>query len=280
MLEQLFPEHIQVTSDSIELLIPIALFTSNDFIEFSSKHLLQVEVINTCLSTNSVLINRIKEGQQGVAHQVLVTNEQLEGRGRQEHHWQSVVGHSLIFSLAWEVQLTQEIQTIPLVIAVAIGRALQHFNVEIQIKWPNDIVIAYQKLAGILVESIRYQSHKMLVIGIGMNFNSGYVKNADNISLNQLNPDINPTQLLSVLLDEIEQALITYLENGFESFQKEFNQWHRDVGKMVRLTFKQETILEGIVQEIASNGALVIVDLEGKKHDVTTSDFSLRVLDT
>ncbi|QRN40702.1 MAG: biotin--[acetyl-CoA-carboxylase] ligase [Neisseriaceae bacterium] len=280
IIQQLFPEQIQVNSDSIKLLQPIALFTQDDFREFNQTHRLQVEVVDTCLSTNNLLINRVRNNSKIVNYQTIVANEQLEGRGRQGHHWKSSIGNSLILSLAWPVSFLQDVQTIPLVIAVAIGRALQSFNIKAQIKWPNDIVIGYQKLAGILVESIKYQTNKILIIGIGMNFNSIDTDGDDYISVLQLNPYVNPIQLLTILLDEVERALVVYLENGFKSFQNEFNQWHRDIGKIVRITFKKEIILEGIVQEVASDGTLTIVDLKNQRHQVATSDFSLQVLNT
>lgn len=278
IMQQLFPERVRLVPASIQLLAPIALFGLHDFVKFNLTHLLQVEVINTCLSTNTLLLTRIKENKN-TQYQVLLANEQLGGRGRQNHRWKSELGNSLTFSVSWQVTIKQDIQAVTLVIAVAIGRALRQLDIPIEIKWPNDLVVGHRKLGGILVESIQYHTKKILVIGVGLNFKLKQKNSIETISLLELHSNIDPVVLVNILLEAIEQALKSYFNNGFKSFQSEFNQWHRDTYEKVRLTFSKDIVLEGEIQAVAENGALVIIDEKQQIHHITTSDFSLVVLD-
>lgn len=60
----------------------------------------------------------------------------------------------------------------PLVMGLAVVRTLNNFNIPARLKWPNDIIVNDQKLAGILCQSAPlkgFHDQLGLVIGIGMN---------------------------------------------------------------------------------------------------------------
>jgi BirA family transcriptional regulator, biotin operon repressor / biotin---[acetyl-CoA-carboxylase] ligase len=97
----------------------------------------------------------------GAPHGTLVTaDEQTAGRGRQGREWVATPGSSLLLSLV----IRDAGPALPLAAAVAVCEALP---VEAAIKWPNDIWIDRQKVAGILVEARPQEG--WAVVGIGVN---------------------------------------------------------------------------------------------------------------
>jgi BirA family transcriptional regulator, biotin operon repressor / biotin---[acetyl-CoA-carboxylase] ligase len=97
----------------------------------------------------------------GAPHGTLVTaNEQTAGRGRQGREWVAAPGSSLLLSLV----LRDPAEALPLAAAVGVCEALP---VEAAIKWPNDIWIEGDKVAGILVEGRPQEG--WAVLGIGVN---------------------------------------------------------------------------------------------------------------
>jgi len=94
-------------------------------------------------------------------HGLLVTAaEQTAGHGRQGRAWTAPAGEGLLMSLV----LRDWPELLPLAAAVAVAEAV---GPEARIKWPNDILVAERKVAGILVEA---RSHEgWAVLGIGVN---------------------------------------------------------------------------------------------------------------
>jgi BirA family transcriptional regulator, biotin operon repressor / biotin---[acetyl-CoA-carboxylase] ligase len=97
----------------------------------------------------------------GAPHGTLVTaDEQTAGRGRQGREWVARPGAALLMS----VVLREPREALPLAAAVAVCEALP---VEAAIKWPNDIWLQGDKVAGILVEGRPQEG--WAVLGIGVN---------------------------------------------------------------------------------------------------------------
>jgi BirA family biotin operon repressor/biotin-[acetyl-CoA-carboxylase] ligase len=97
----------------------------------------------------------------GAPHGMLVTaNEQTAGRGRQGREWVARPGAALLMS----VVLRSPGEALPLAAAVAVCDALP---VEAAIKWPNDIWLQGDKVAGILVEARPQEG--WAVLGVGVN---------------------------------------------------------------------------------------------------------------
>ena len=108
---------------------------------------------------------------------VVFAEEQTAGRGRSRAKWHSRHGDSLLFSMALiDCSISSELLSLTCAVAVAeaIGQVGAH---RAGIKWPNDIVLAGRKVAGILVEAraenqksnIKNQTSRVYVIGIGIN---------------------------------------------------------------------------------------------------------------
>jgi BirA family biotin operon repressor/biotin-[acetyl-CoA-carboxylase] ligase len=105
---------------------------------------------------------------------VVLAEQQTKGRGRLGRMWSAQPGIGLWFSLILRPQVgTAELAVITILTAVTLARAIeQATDVQVQVKWPNDLLYHGAKLVGILAElNGEMDRVKYLVIGIGINVN-------------------------------------------------------------------------------------------------------------
>jgi len=129
-------------------------------------------------STNDVASAWAAEGAPDGA--LVVADEQTSGRGRGDRRWFTQPGMGLAFSLVLYPSKPVGVYVMPRLTAlgaVAVRYALQrHYNIIPQIKWPNDVLIERQKVAGVLAEAQwSGEQIKSAVLGIGINVASGSI---------------------------------------------------------------------------------------------------------
>jgi BirA family biotin operon repressor/biotin-[acetyl-CoA-carboxylase] ligase len=116
-------------------------------------------------STQNVAAEHLTRGS-GVG--VVFAHEQLSGRGRFGRKWLSRRGDSLTASLIFHDYADHPLpHLIGMSVAVAAAGALYS-----QLRWPNDLIIAGRKVAGILTELLpRPDGRRVPVVGLGVNLN-------------------------------------------------------------------------------------------------------------
>jgi BirA family biotin operon repressor/biotin-[acetyl-CoA-carboxylase] ligase len=104
---------------------------------------------------------------------LVVADAQTAGRGRFQHHWVTPGGSGLAFSLVllFPPLDPRYINRITGLGALAVCKALQEaYDLNAEIKWPNDVLLNRRKVAGVLVET-RWDGERLkaVVLGIGIN---------------------------------------------------------------------------------------------------------------
>jgi biotin-[acetyl-CoA-carboxylase] ligase BirA-like protein len=126
----------------------------------------EITVVESTGSTNADLAERAAAGApEGT---VLAAEEQLAGRGRLGRQWVSPPRSSIMVSVLFRPAQVAPAQRgwLPLLTGVAAATAIGRATaVPIGLKWPNDLLVADHKLAGILAE----QSGDAIVVGLGLN---------------------------------------------------------------------------------------------------------------
>ena len=98
---------------------------------------------------------------RGAPHGTLVTaGEQSAGRGRGGRTWSAPAGRALLASMI----LRDPPRLLPIAAGVAVAELVGR---EAELKWPNDVLLAGRKVAGILVEG--RPQERWAVLGIGLN---------------------------------------------------------------------------------------------------------------
>jgi BirA family biotin operon repressor/biotin-[acetyl-CoA-carboxylase] ligase len=106
---------------------------------------------------------------------LVVAETQTAGRGRSGRRWLTPPGSALAFSLVLRPNVPPaQAMRLTMLAALAVCEAIEQVaGVRVALKWPNDILVAGQKTAGILVESAsRADGEPQLdyaVLGIGIN---------------------------------------------------------------------------------------------------------------
>ena len=113
-------------------------------------------------STNEWILQNIPSLKKG---DLCVAEYQTAGRGRRGRQWLSPFAGQIMFSFYWAFDPKKSIEGLSLVIGLAIAEVLN-----VQVKWPNDILFDGRKLGGILVEIANHKNGMLnLVIGVGIN---------------------------------------------------------------------------------------------------------------
>ena len=103
---------------------------------------------------------------------VFFADEQLAGRGRGDHAWHSAAGQGLYVSVVLRPKFPpSRLPLLPLVAGLAAAHAIRTTaNLPIDLRWPNDLLIAERKTGGILVEAhSETNAVSYAVIGVGIN---------------------------------------------------------------------------------------------------------------
>ncbi|MFA7075727.1 MAG: biotin--[acetyl-CoA-carboxylase] ligase [Candidatus Izemoplasmatales bacterium] len=104
----------------------------------------------------------------------IIAKNQTHGKGRKDNLWFSN-NDSLTFSMLLKDNLSSiNIDLIPLFAGYALHKALSEYTNNLEIKWPNDLLLNRKKTSGILVESIFQPNLKAIIIGIGLNLNQEF----------------------------------------------------------------------------------------------------------
>jgi BirA family biotin operon repressor/biotin-[acetyl-CoA-carboxylase] ligase len=138
------------------------------------RHLQRPEVecdlVASTGSTNADLVERARA--RAPDHPILrAADVQTGGRGRQGRHWHASAGGSLLFSVAvpW-TRAPVRSAAVTLACGLAAAQCLHAQGVEVQVKWPNDLLLDGRKLAGMLTEVAQDPAGRStLVVGMGLN---------------------------------------------------------------------------------------------------------------
>ena len=163
-------------------------------------------------STNS---DALTAARNGAPHgSVFFADEQTAGRGRGDHSWQSNAGQGLYVSILLRPDIEPaRLPMIPLATGLAASQAIGiTAGLNVDIRWPNDLLIGDRKTGGILVES-KTDAHgaTFAVIGVGINvhqqgFDAGLSTPATSLDI-ESGRTISRQALLSALLKSLQQEI-------------------------------------------------------------------------
>lgn len=217
-------------------------------------------------STNAEVARRVGAG--GPAGMVVVADHQTAGRGRRGRDWQDVPGGNLSLSVATGVP-GEQATLVPLAAALAAGDALKRAGLQVNLKWPNDLLASSgdgkpRKVGGILAEvhDLRPDGPRFLVIGIGINLDwRGHARpgeQADWTSVaEETAADVDRWQVTHDLLRALETWLLDVPKDPTRLLAA-YTARCRTLGRPVRVTSPGGGALEGTADRIDRSGGLVV----------------------
>ncbi|TMP02702.1 biotin--[acetyl-CoA-carboxylase] synthetase [Pseudoalteromonas sp. S3178] len=223
-----------------------------------------VEVHPIIDSTNSELMRRIQSKAELESGKVVVAEMQQAGRGRRGRVWQSPFGANLYYSYFWRLDDgLQAAMGVSIAVGLAVYDAIKAlYQIDVELKWPNDIYINKQKLAGVLVElDGQPQGPCQLVIGIGINLQmpESFSQHIDQAwtDLNQHTQQLDKNELVASLTYYLEKRLLQYSQSGLQEMYEQWNALNAFAGEQVELNTGHRS-WRGICEGIDPQGGIRI----------------------
>lgn len=217
-------------------------------------------------STQSLALRLAEKG--GKIHGlVVIAEQQTSGRGRMKRKWLSPKG-GIWLSVVLKPLVSLTMSTmLPFVAALAVCDAIrQSTKSDATLKWPNDVMMAGKKVAGILLDmSAEADMINYVVIGIGINANVETSKlkvdrqNKPEItSIRQsIGRDVNRLELTALVLEKLEMYYSVLEKYGSEPIIREWRARSDMLGKKVTV-IQQDKTYSGVAADINEDGSLLL----------------------
>lgn len=214
---------------------------------------------------------------------VVIADEQQAGKGRLGRVWHSPKGTGVWMSVILRPNIPlQKAPQLTLLTAVAVSQAIEECTeLNVHIKWPNDILLHGKKVTGILTElQAEADQINSILIGIGMNVNQKIEdfpedlrQIATSLSIEKGEP-INRAEVIRVVFHRLEKLYELYLQEGFKPIKLLWESYAISIGR--RITARTLTgNLHGKAIGITEDGVLELEDDAGEIHFIYSADIEL-----
>lgn len=185
---------------------------------------------------------------------VLVTDHQTAGRGRLDRVWDDDPGLNLLVSILFHVVPEQPNELVRRLALAAAAGCREVTGIDVRLKWPNDLLVGDQKLAGILAER---NAAGDVVVGIGLNVSWAPEGAA------RLGADVAPHDVLRAMLTAYDR-LPTDVHDAYRAALD-------TLGRRVRVELPNGVVV-GTATDIERDGRLVVLDECAITHRFSAGD--------
>ncbi|RZQ57303.1 bifunctional biotin--[acetyl-CoA-carboxylase] ligase/biotin operon repressor BirA [Pseudidiomarina tainanensis] len=252
----------------------------SDFLNSNQENAQDIHLERVVGSTNDFIKHAITHNiDSGYA---VFSEAQTAGRGRRGKRWVSPFGSNLYMSMYWRLEDGMgAAMGLSLALGTVIAELLSELGVyDVEVKWPNDVIVNGKKLAGILIElegQALGVAHVIIGIGVNIKMPSWLADQIDQpwTDLSTLlNNNFDRNHIAAMLLAKCRQALRVYEQEGLKPFISRWQRFDRLAMKPVRIIMGDKE-LHGIAEGIDESGAL-LVKRDGKLERFHAGEVSLR----
>jgi BirA family biotin operon repressor/biotin-[acetyl-CoA-carboxylase] ligase len=224
---------------------------------------------------------------------VVLTDSQTAGKGRQGRRWVDVPGCNVLMSIVLRPSFPPHL--LVMLASLAVVDAIAGVcKTRAAIKWPNDVLIAERKVAGILIETSHDALGQMIAVtGIGINVNgrieevtrylaeqASFVTRATTLETACGHP-VNREVLIASVLRSLEEAYLSLQQEttGVLSTTADqtlpsrllWEKWRDRLATLGRaITVRQgNSSISGIAEDVNENGELLLRDHSGELIRIT-----------
>jgi len=221
--------------------------------------------------TGSTNTDLLAEGSQGAPDRsVLRADYQSAGRGRLDRAWEAPRGANLLVSMLFR-QVPAHTHVLTQAVALAAARvARENCGVNVVMKWPNDLLVQNEKVAGILAQAGPLNAQgvpEFVVVGIGLNLEWA-PPGATSLAASGWTHAVTPDEFLLAMLPCIDELLALPLEMMHERYVAELG----TVGMRVRAELPHDKEVVGHAVGVEPDGRLLVLDECGVTHRIDTAD--------
>lgn len=265
-------------SKDSDLLLPNEIREGLSTRVFGKRDILHLKEVD---STNT----RAKDLAEGGAQEgtVVIAESQTAGRGRIGRSWFSSPGNGILATLILRPAMSPiGAPRMTLMTAVAVAEALLSLvNLEIKIKWPNDILVKRKKLAGILTEiTTEMDAVNYIVVGLGLNVNTPLeefpeeLRNTATSIFIETGEKFSRIRLFRAYLERFEKYYDMFKKNEFSAIIRRWRQLSGIVGQKIMVDVLGQSHM-GEVVDIDDDGVLILKDEQGGLRRIFSGDVTL-----
>ncbi len=234
-----------------------------------------IEVVAETGSTNADLLARLRAGEAVQEGAWLVADRQTQGRGRGGRSWIGQDGNLFASTVVNLRADDPPAQTLSFVASLALHAVIENLRMQplaLQLKWPNDLLVAGAKLSGILLE----REGEAVVVGIGVNIRTApALDDRKTTSLRAHGIDIDRDALAQNLAATFGRELKHWRTSSpFATFDRWQAHAH-SVGSTLSVHDSNGSPRTGIYQGLSDEGALLLRLADGTVAAITAGDVSL-----
>jgi len=226
-------------------------------------------------STNAEARRRVDGGESGPLW--ITAARQSAGRGRRGRAWETGAGNLAATYLFTTALRPAEAAQVSFVAALAVADLASVFVPAslVSLKWPNDLLLAGRKSAGILVESGAASGRDLWVaVGVGVNLATAPQapdRPATTFAAHMRPPPPAPLDALEVLAEALESWRQTWERAGFGRIAEAWTLRAHGIGEHCTARLSDETV-EGIAEGLDGDGALRLRTASGEVRRITAGD--------
>ena len=244
-------------------------------IQKNLKYKHNIEIFDSIDSTNKYLKSKINEKNYGT---IVISNEQTNGYGKNDRQFISNKDIGIYMSILINPNcLIEESLKITILTSVAILSAIKSVcNLDVKLKWVNDIILNDLKVGGILCESQINLNNNIIdnmIVGIGIN-----VKEFDfPPSLKNIATSIENNTNIKISRNELISEIINFFDLYFIDNKNYLNLYKENsyvLGKNITVIQNDRQFFAKAI-DIEDNGALIVQEQE-KIIKLISSDISIR----
>lgn len=244
-------------------------------IQKNLKYKHNIEIFDSIDSTNKYLKSKINEKNYGT---IVISNEQTNGYGKNDRQFISNKDTGIYMSILINPNcLIEESLKITILTSVAVLSAIKSvYNLDVKLKWVNDIILNDLKVGGILCESQINLNNNIIdnmIVGIGIN-----VKEFDfPPSLKNIATSIENNTNIKISRNELISEIINFFDLYFIDNKNYLNLYKENsyvLGKDITVIQNDRQFFAKAI-DIEDNGALIVQEQE-KIIKLISSDISIR----
>lgn len=213
---------------------------------------------------------------------ICLSEYQTHGKGRLGREWVSPFGRNIYFSLSYTfAKDISEMSGLSLAVGVLAANTLKTLNpnLNLSLKWPNDLYIHDQKVGGILIDLIaEAHGNCVAIISMGLNVN---MKN-EQLRIDQpwtslehvLDENLDRNKIVGHLLPNILEGMDEFANQGFESFMDQWKSYDYLHNKRIQVTMG-DNVITGFAKGIDSKGLLILELPSGIHQKLSCGDTAL-----
>ena len=223
-------------------------------------------------STNGDLLDALRSGERVPEGEWLVTDRQTAGRGRQGREWFDGAGNFMGSTVIRPGPNDPPAHTLALLAGLALYEAVTPLCSEpstLSLKWPNDLLMAGAKLAGILLE----REGDAVVLGFGVNLaKAPNLADRKTIALSALGPVPSRDSFARDLAIALERELERWRNFGLDPILRRWCAAAHSVGTPLQVHEPDGSICEGAFHGLDSAGALEVRLTDGTLRTIHAGD--------